>query len=147
MITRTSGRVENACLLVKLEGDPQTYAVVLEPEARKLLAHFAAAFSDSEPLTLTPFEGIEFREPEKKPTARPTIVLAKRLSFAQGYAASKDWSRQDWHYAAPSKSQNFQCLREMTEVVVILNGLTPAELAVIRLDAAISRLSLKEVTI
>lgn len=147
MITRTSGRVENACLLVKLEGDPQTYAVVLEPEARKQLAHFAAAFSDPEPLTITPFQGVEFRETVKEPTARPTIVLAKRFSFAQGYAASKDWSRQDWHYAAPSKSQNFQGLREMTEVIVVLNGLTPAELAAIHLDARIARLTLKEVMI
>ena len=56
----TQATPENACLLVKMKGDEQTYVVDLDIETSLMLVRVAASYSKGHVLSIVPFDSVVF---------------------------------------------------------------------------------------
>lgn len=141
---------ENACLLVKLEGDPMTYAVSLSTEAMLMLVNVAEGLSERHVLTLVEFPGVEFKQnltQRLAPTKKP-IVYAKNKMFAQEFAKTKDWNPTQWQFANTREHLKGQIgLNESRELYLVLNAMTATDVMELHTEARVRRFKVIEVSL
>lgn len=153
MTEQRIAKPENACLLVKLEGDPMSYAVSLPTDAMLMLVNVAEGLSERHVLTLVEFPGVEFKSSVSQrlaPTKKP-IVYAKTNIIAREFAKTKDWNPTQWQFAnCREHLQGLQGqvgLNESRELYLVCSSMTATEVFETRAEARARRFKVIEVSL
>lgn len=145
-----TAKPENACLLVKLEGDPMTYAVSLPTDAMLMLVNVAEGLSERHVLTLVEFPGVEFKSSVSQrlaPTKKP-IVYAKTQFIAREFAKTKDWNPTQWQFAnTPEHLKGQVGLNESRELYLVLDAMTATDVMNLHVEARARRFKVIEVSL